>query len=166
MVHGDDDGLKVPPAIAPWQVVIVPMLREDDGDAALIDYCEGLRRQLAAAQALGEPVRVLLDRKPGKAAAKRWDWVRKGAPLIVEVGGRDMADGTVSLLRRDALWGDNGKPAFTAPSLDEAARRDTRRCSRRCRANCSPPPRADRDARIARNVDRLRRRSKRISPKG
>jgi prolyl-tRNA synthetase len=122
MVHGDDDGLKVPPAIAPWQVVIVPMLREDDGDAALLDYCEGLRAQLAASSALGEPVRVLLDRKPGKAAAKRWDWVRKGAPLIIEVGPRDMADGKVSLLRRDALWAENGKPAFEAPSLDEAAR--------------------------------------------
>ncbi len=122
MVHGDDDGLKVPPAIAPWQVVIVPMLREDDGDTALIEYCDGLRAQLAAQSTLGERVRVLLDTKPGKAAGKRWDWVRKGAPIIVEVGQRDMAEGKVSLLQRDALWADNGKPAFSAPSLDEAAR--------------------------------------------
>ena len=121
MVHGDDDGLKVPPAIAPWQVVIVPMLREDDGDAALLAYCEGLRARLAASQALREPLRVLLDAKPGKAAAKRWDWVRKGAPLIVEVGGRDMAESKVTLLRRDALWAANGKPDFSGPSLDEAA---------------------------------------------
>src|SRR5690606_1979607 len=90
MTHGDDDGLRVPPAIAPWQVVILPMLREDDGDAALLDYCDELRIALAQEIALGEPVRVLLDRKAGKAAAKRWDWVRKGAPIIVEVGPRDM----------------------------------------------------------------------------
>ena len=51
--------------------------------------------------AFGEPLRVLLDAKPGKAAAKRWDWVRKGAPLIVEVGPRDMEDGKVAVLRRD-----------------------------------------------------------------
>ncbi|WP_194955777.1 proline--tRNA ligase [Tsuneonella amylolytica] len=122
MVHGDDDGLKVPPAIAPWQVVIVPMLREDDGDAALLAYCEGLRAKLAASDALREPVRVYLDSKPGKAAAKRWDWVRKGAPIIVEVGGRDMEGGKVSMLRRDRLWNtDNGKPAFEYPQLDEAA---------------------------------------------
>lgn len=121
MVHGDDDGLRVPPAIAPWQVVIVPMLRDDAGDAALIDYCERLRAELCQSSALGERVRALLDTKPGKAAAKRWDWVRKGAPLIVEVGGRDMAGGTVSLLRRDALWGDGGKPAFAAPTIEEAA---------------------------------------------
>ncbi|MXO68222.1 proline--tRNA ligase [Altererythrobacter marinus] len=120
MTHGDDDGLRVPPRLAPWQVVILPMLRDNEGDAALLDYCEALRSALGARAALGEPVRVLLDDKPGKAAAKRWDWVRKGAPIIVEVGGRDMEGGVVSLLRRDRLWGENGKPAFAAPSHEEA----------------------------------------------
>ncbi|TMM49907.1 proline--tRNA ligase [Qipengyuania marisflavi] len=121
MTHGDDDGLRLPPAIAPQQVVILPMLRDDDGDAALIDYCEILRATLADQQVLGENIRVLLDTRPGKAAQKRWDWVRKGAPVIVEVGGRDMQGGVVSLLRRDRLWNtDNGKPAFAAPTRDEA----------------------------------------------
>ena len=121
MTHGDDDGLRVPPKLAPWQVVILPMLREDDGDAALLEYCEGLRAALAGQWTLGEPVRVLLDSKPGKAAAKRWDWVRKGAPVIVEVGSRDMDGGVVSLLRRDRLWGENGKPAFQTPTRDDAS---------------------------------------------
>jgi len=122
MTHGDDDGLRVPPAIAPFQVVILPMLKGNDSDAPLIEYCETLRAAIAAQSALGEPVRVLHDKKPGKAAAKRWDWVRKGAPLIIEVGGRDMENGVVSLLRRDALWDlATGKPAFTAPERDAAA---------------------------------------------
>jgi len=119
MTHGDDDGLRVPPAIAPWQVVILPMLRDNDGDAALLAYCENLRREIAGQSALGEQVRVLLDKKPGKAAAKRWDWVRKGVPVILEVGGRDMENGKVSLLRRDRLWGPDAKPAFEAPSSEE-----------------------------------------------
>ena len=120
MVHGDDDGLRVPPAIAPQQIVILPMLRDDDGDGALLDYCEQLRSALAAQHALGEPVRVLLDRTPGKAAAKRWNWVRKGAPLIIEVGPRDMAEGKLAMLRRDRLWNiDNGKPAFEFLSREE-----------------------------------------------
>lgn len=121
MTHGDDDGLRVPPAIAPHQVVILPMLRDKPEDEALLTYCETLRAALGGQSALGEKVRVLLDRKPGKAASKRWDWVRKGAPVILEVGGRDMENGTVSLLRRDRLWADNGKPDFAAPTLDEAA---------------------------------------------
>jgi len=120
MVHGDDDGLRVPPAIAPQQIVILPMLRDDDGDGALLNYCEQLRSALAAQHALGEPVRVLLDKTPGKAAAKRWNWVRKGAPLIIEVGQRDMAEGKLAMLRRDRLWNiDNGKPAFEFLSRED-----------------------------------------------
>ncbi|OYW46487.1 MAG: proline--tRNA ligase [Sphingomonadales bacterium 32-68-7] len=112
MTHGDDDGLRVPPAVAPQQIVILPMLREDDGDAALLAYCEALRASLAGQTALGEPIRVLLDSRPGKAAARRWDWVRRGAPLIVEVGPRDMTEGKVAVLRRDRLWTEAGKPDF------------------------------------------------------
>ncbi|MBO9604025.1 MAG: proline--tRNA ligase [Novosphingobium sp.] len=119
MVHGDDDGLRVPPRIAPYQVVILPMLREDEGDAALLDYCATLKLGLAEQSACGEPVRVLLDSKPGKAAAKRWDWVRKGAPIIVEVGPRDMADGKVAVLRRDRLWTEQGKPDFAFRALGD-----------------------------------------------
>jgi prolyl-tRNA synthetase len=122
MTHGDDDGLRVPPKIAPWQVVILPMLREKPEDAALLVYCEELRAMLVKQSALGEPVRVLLDDKAGKATAKRWDWVRKGAPLIIEVGGRDMENGVVSLLRRDQLWDmETGKVAFAAPSREKLA---------------------------------------------
>ena len=122
MTHGDDDGLRVPPALAPHQVVILPMLRDKPEDAALLEYCEGLRAAIAGQTALGEPVRVLLDKRPGKAAAKRWDWVRKGAPVIIEVGGRDMEGGVVSLLRRDDLWNlETGKPAFQNPDRDLCA---------------------------------------------
>ena len=119
MTHGDDDGLRVPPAIAPHQIVILPMLREDDGDEALLAYCEELRRALTAQQALGEPIRVLLDRRPGKATAKRWGWVKKGVPLILEIGGRDAAGGQVSVLRRDRLYRADGKVLFTAQSREE-----------------------------------------------
>jgi prolyl-tRNA synthetase len=109
MVHGDDDGLRVPPRIAPWQIVIVPMLRDQPEDAAIVEYCKGLQAELAAQSALGEPVRALLDLKPAKAATKRWGWVKKGAPIIVEVGGRDVAGGNVSVVRRDRLYREDGK---------------------------------------------------------
>ncbi len=109
MVHGDDDGLRVPPAIAPWQVVIVPMLRDQPEDAAIVDYCRSLQKELAAQSALGEPVRALLDLKPAKAATKRWGWVKKGAPIVIEVGGRDVAGGNVSVIRRDRLYREDGK---------------------------------------------------------
>ncbi len=109
MVHGDDDGLRVPPRVAPWQIVIVPMLRDQPEDADLIAYCKSLQGELAAQSAFGEPVRALLDLKPAKVAGKRWGWVKKGAPIIIEVGGRDMAGGNVSVIRRTALYREDGK---------------------------------------------------------
>jgi len=112
MTHGDDDGLRVPPRIAPQQIVILPMLRDDDGDEALLAYCEDLRKALAAQSALGEPIRVLLDKRAGKATQKRWAWVKKGVPLILEIGGRDAAGGQVSVLRRDRLYRPDGKVNF------------------------------------------------------
>jgi prolyl-tRNA synthetase len=71
--------------------------------------------------AFGEPLRVLLDARPGKAAAKRWDWVRRGAPLIVEVGPRDMENGKVAVLRRDRLWNEAAKPDFAFTARDQFA---------------------------------------------
>ena len=109
MVHGDDDGLRVPPRIAPWQIVIVPMLRDQPEDADLIAYAKDIQANLAGLTALGEPVRALLDLKPAKAATKRWGWVKKGAPIVIEIGGRDMAGGNVSVIRRDRLYREDGK---------------------------------------------------------
>jgi prolyl-tRNA synthetase len=98
MTHGDDDGLRLPPKIAPRQIVIVPMLRDKPEDSQLIDYCASLEKELKSAG-----IRVLVDAKPIKSAEKRWNWVRRGAPVIVEIGGRDAAGANVTYMRRDAL---------------------------------------------------------------
>jgi prolyl-tRNA synthetase len=103
MTHGDDDGLRCPPQIAPHQVVIVPMLRETPEDEALIAYCRDVAHSITG-MAFGEPVRVLVDTKAIKASTKRWNWIKKGAPVIVEIGGRDMANGMVTWFRRDELY--------------------------------------------------------------
>jgi prolyl-tRNA synthetase len=87
-------------------------------DAELIDYCKALQADLAKQTALGEPVRALLDLKPAKAATKRWGWVKKGAPIIVEVGPRDMAGGNVSVVRRDRLYREDGKLDSAIVTLD------------------------------------------------
>jgi prolyl-tRNA synthetase len=129
MVHGDDDGLRVPPRIAPYQVVVVPILRDAPEDQAVADYCRELAASLRGLTALGEPVRAHVDLSAGRAAGKRWAWIKKGAPLILEVGGRDVAAGAVSVIRRDRLYVDDGKldsravarEAFLASCADELA---------------------------------------------
>ena len=103
MTHGDDDGLRLPPRVAPHQVVIVPMLREKPEDAAVLAFCEELKRDLDALAAFGAPLRAHLDKKATRAANKRWDWVRRGAPILLEIGPRDAANGAVTLIRRDKL---------------------------------------------------------------
>lgn len=109
MTHGDDDGLRCPPQVAPHQVVIVPMLRDNDEDEGVLDYCRSLATELRGLSAFSERVRVLFDIKAIKASNKRWAWVKKGAPVIVEVGPRDVAGGNVAMLRRDRLYKDDGK---------------------------------------------------------
>ena len=103
MTHGDDDGLRMPPAASPHQVVIVPMLRGKPEDAQLLDYCDSLAAEIATQSYRGESIRVHIDRKDARPADKRWDWVRRGAPIICEIGPRDAANGQVSFIRRIAL---------------------------------------------------------------
>ncbi|MCB2061279.1 MAG: proline--tRNA ligase [Novosphingobium sp.] len=154
MTHGDDDGLRVPPQIAPHQIVILPMLRDNEEDEALLAYCEALRGDLAAQHALGEPVRVLLDKRPGKATQKRWAWVKKGVPLILEIGGRDAAGGQVSVLRRHRLWNEQAKPNFEALPRDQfaAAAATELECIQR---DLFEEARQRHDANIVRNIDSL-----------
>ena len=103
MSHGDDDGLRLPPVIAPRQVVLIPMLRDKPDDAAVLEYCDALARELGAQTAFGEPVRVLVDRKAGRAIDKRWAWIKRGVPVVCDIGARDAAAGNVTLIRRDQL---------------------------------------------------------------
>jgi prolyl-tRNA synthetase len=118
MTHGDDDGLRLPPAIAPRQIVVVPMLRGKPEDAEVLAFAEGLVKALHERSALGEPIRALLDTKDQKSSDKRWNWVRRGAPIIVELGPRDAASGQVTFMRRDSLR-DGDKVQSQAMSRDD-----------------------------------------------
>ncbi len=92
MAHGDDNGLRVPPALAPVQVVVVAV--RDEGD--VIDQCRRISAELRAAG-----VRVELDLRTDVSLGRRvTDWELKGIPLRVELGPRDIADGNVTLVRR------------------------------------------------------------------
>ncbi len=119
MTHGDDDGLRLPPMIAPQQIVIVPILRDRPEDAEVLAYAEGLAAELSGVDAFRQPVRALVDKRPGRSADKRWDWVRRGPPIIVEVGPRDVAAGQVTSIRRDRLWGENERIASTGAPRSE-----------------------------------------------
>jgi prolyl-tRNA synthetase len=115
MTHGDDDGLRTPPAVAPRQIVIVPMLRGKPEDEELKAYCAALADELSRLSALGAPLRVLVDMKDARPADKRWDWVRRGAPIICEIGPRDAAGGNVTFIKRNALREGEKVKSWTLP---------------------------------------------------
>lgn len=102
MTHADDNGLRVPPRIAPKQIVFVPITRADGDEAVIEEFLAPIVKQLAAQSFAGEPLRVHVDRRPIPAPDKRWDWVKKGCPIVCEVGPRDVAGGSVAVIRRDA----------------------------------------------------------------
>jgi len=102
MVHSDDDGAVLPPRAAPHQVVIVPILRGGDRDGAVLEYADQVARAAAGETGPdGGPVRAHTDRRPHRSAGKRWEWTRKGAPVVVEVGLRDLDGGQVTWRRRE-----------------------------------------------------------------
>jgi prolyl-tRNA synthetase len=121
MVHGDDDGMRTPPAAAPRQIVIVPMLRNKPEDEDLMAYCGELAAELNKLTAFGWPLRAHVDLKDARPADKRWDWVRRGAPLICEIGPRDAANGQVTFIKRNALREGEKIKSHTLPRADFVA---------------------------------------------
>lgn len=105
MTHSDDIGLRLPPAIAPKQIVIVPILRDDENDAKVLSYAEELVKKLKGLQYHGEPVRVHLDKRDRPAPDKKWEWLKKGTPLLLEIGPRDVEGNKVALRLRTEMEG-------------------------------------------------------------
>jgi prolyl-tRNA synthetase len=118
MTHSDDDGLVLPPRIAPVHVVLLPIHRNDTEREAVLAACRTLEAELSAERFADEPVRVRLDARDMRGGDKVWQHVKQGVPLRVEIGPRDLAAGVVSLSRRD-----RGPKEREAVPLAEFARR-------------------------------------------
>ena len=94
-VHADDTGLKLPPAISPLQIVIVPIFKKDNAEE-VIDVCRKVAAELKVAG-----IRVKVDERNDRPGSKFFDWEIKGVPLRFEIGGKDIENGVVTFARRD-----------------------------------------------------------------
>jgi prolyl-tRNA synthetase len=101
MTHSDDDGFVIPPRLAPAHAVILPIYRSDDDRAAVLEYCDRLKKSLAEQQYGGRNIEVLLDDRDLRGGEKTWQQIKRGVPLRMEVGPRDVASDSVFLGRRD-----------------------------------------------------------------
>jgi prolyl-tRNA synthetase len=101
MTHSDDNGLVLPPRIAPAHVVILPIFRGDDTRQKVLDYVNAVAAELRALKYEGRDVLVEVDLRDIRGGEKQWDWVKKGVPVRLEIGPRDADNNAVTMNRRD-----------------------------------------------------------------
>jgi len=101
MVHADDDGLRLPPKIAAKQVVIIPMLNKAGTEEQVLAYANAVADDIRKQSWAGQPVSVQVDARDMRPVDKKWQWVKRGAPIRIEIGPRDMESDSVFMGRRD-----------------------------------------------------------------
>ncbi len=100
MTHSDDDGIVLPPRVASAHVVLMPIIRKEKDRQVVMEYTESLKKELEEITYSGKSLVVELDDRD-IGGARGWEWIKKGIPLRVEIGPRDIAENAVFVGRRD-----------------------------------------------------------------
>jgi len=100
MTHGDDDGVIMPPRIAPAHIVLLPIFRKPEEKEAVLAYTRKLAEELSQVTYHGRAIEVEVDERE-IGGARGWDWIKKGIPVRAEIGPRDMNEDSVFMARRD-----------------------------------------------------------------
>lgn len=109
MTHADDEGMVVPPAVAPYQIVILPLIKNEADKDTILAYVEEIRKELRTKMPLGDKIRIKVDIRDKKPVDKFWEWSKKGAPIIVEVGMRDIEGNNLMVRERLKINTPEGK---------------------------------------------------------
>ncbi|MGZ3632810.1 MAG: proline--tRNA ligase [Parachlamydiaceae bacterium] len=121
MCHSDDDGLKLPPRVAHKQIVILPVIPKPEMESSVLAYAEEVAAQLRKQTFHGKPLSVVVDKRDRRGGEKNWEWIKKGIPLRIEIGPRDIESQSVMVCRRDRPHKEKSKIAVEA--LPEIAKR-------------------------------------------
>lgn len=101
MTHADDDGMVIPPKLAPAHAVILPIYRDEKARAEVIQFCQQLKSELSSQVYSGRVVEVEIDDRDLRGGEKKWYHVKRGVPLRIEIGPKDIAKNAVFVARRD-----------------------------------------------------------------
>ena len=94
MSHSDDDGLNLPSRIAPYHLVIIPIIKDSNNNTNIINYCNNIKDKLSS------QFIVLIDINDDSPQNKKWDYVRKGIPFICEIGMKEVENNSVFFMKR------------------------------------------------------------------
>jgi prolyl-tRNA synthetase len=109
MVHGDDNGLRLPPNIAPLQIVIVPIYRDEAGQETVLNFCREI------AKSLGKKYRLKIDERDGQTPGYKFNyWEVRGVPVRLEIGLKEVTEKKITIFRRD----ENTKETIEAADLN------------------------------------------------
>lgn len=100
MTHADDNGMMIPPRIAPKQVMIIPVVLKEEHRSQILAKCEKLQKALGEETYFEKPIHAAIDTRDLRAGEKSWDAVKKGYPLRIEIGMRDLEKGEIPLFLR------------------------------------------------------------------
>lgn len=101
MTHSDDNGLVLPPKVAPIQVVIIPLVHKKEDEQRILDYCQDLNNKIKNLTYNDQNIRVEVDLKEKTPGEKSWGWIKKGVPIRLEIGQKEVANNSVFMGRRD-----------------------------------------------------------------
>jgi prolyl-tRNA synthetase len=101
MAHSDDNGLVIPPRIAPQHIVFIPIYKNEEDKEKVLSFVNNIISQLKKIRYNDEYIRIELDDRDLTGSEKSWQWIKKGVPVRVEIGPRDMQENSVFVGRRD-----------------------------------------------------------------
>jgi prolyl-tRNA synthetase len=106
MTHSDDNGLIVPPKIAPSHIVILPIIHKQEDRENILKYCQQLADELRQIHYHDRRLSVELDTRELPGGEKGWSWVKKGVPIRLEIGNKEYTGDSVFMGRRDREYKD------------------------------------------------------------
>ena len=101
MAHSDDNGLVLPPRISPLHVVIVPIYRNENEHKEVMGFIDQFTEKMKSLRFDDNKIRVKVDDRDMRGGEKLWEWIKKGVPIRLEIGPRDIESNSVFMGRRD-----------------------------------------------------------------
>ncbi|MGV7962746.1 proline--tRNA ligase [Photorhabdus tasmaniensis] len=96
MTHGDDNGMMLPPLVAPIQVIIVPIIHSEQDADDIYAFCDKLRKQISRKKLKGQNIRVKIDKRDVNGGEKKWYHIKRGVPIRIEIGKKELEQDLVS----------------------------------------------------------------------